>query len=115
MKCIYLCLFTALVFAISSTNGGVAKTKREATETINEEEARALAWIAELDEEINLKKNKGAISGWKYASNITDENEKENNKVSLELAKELKVSEILSLLVLQIKNNLFSRSPGIGL
>lgn len=89
MKCIYLCLFTALVFAISA-NGGVAK--REAIESVTEEEARALAWIADLNDEINLKKNKGAISGWKYASNITDENEKENNKVSLELAKELKVS-----------------------
>lgn len=78
--------------------------KRETTtpnETIAEEEARILPWVDQLSTELNLKKNRGTIASWNYASNITDENQKASNEVSAELAAEYKASDFMFVVILQ--------------
>lgn len=95
MKWCFLSLAFAIICATANVNCGI--TKRETTESLADEETRALEWYAKLNDEINLKKNKEAIASWAYASNITDENQKVQLDVSSELAKEYKVSSIFPL------------------
>lgn len=80
------------VVAYSTTTTGSAISKRDATESIKDEEKRAAVRINELNDILNALKNKGVVSSWAYASNITDENQKINNEVSAELAVETKVT-----------------------
>lgn len=70
--------------------------KRETEETLEDEEQRAFNWLNKLNDEINQKKNKATIASWNYATNITDENQRINNEVSAELAKEYKVGVIFN-------------------
>ncbi|KAK4882077.1 hypothetical protein RN001_005396 [Aquatica leii] len=57
---------------------------------IEEEEARARAFLKILNEKTWTRNNKGTIAAWNYASNITDYNLKEQIRVSAEIAKEVK-------------------------
>lgn len=52
----------------------------------NELEAEAVAFLEEYDRESSLRCFQSAQANWKYATNITDDNEKAKLKVSLENA-----------------------------
>lgn len=59
---------------------------------LEEEEIRAQAFLAELNEEYDHRRNVEQIVGWAYGSNITEENEKHRAEVLAENAKFYKVS-----------------------
>lgn len=89
------CVLAFTVVLALTTVNSLAVTKRETggAETLVEEEVRARLLVDKLSDEINLKKNRETIASWNYVSNITDENQKISNEVSVEMAKEYKVIE----------------------
>uniref|UniRef100_A0A1L8DR16 Angiotensin-converting enzyme n=1 Tax=Nyssomyia neivai TaxID=330878 RepID=A0A1L8DR16_9DIPT len=74
--------FTALTITIVS-----CAVLKKSGETPEEEESRAVLRLKEINEELNRKKNYNTVAAWAYASNITEENLKLMNDVSVETAK----------------------------
>lgn len=60
-------------------------------QSIEEEEIRAQAFLNELNDEFNQRKNIQVRAEWDYASNITDYNEQRKEKVDAETAEYHKV------------------------
>ncbi|KAB0790846.1 hypothetical protein PPYR_14878 [Photinus pyralis] len=58
--------------------------------SLEDEEIRARAYVKLLNDKIALRNNRETLAAWKYASNITEENLKEQLDVSKESAKETK-------------------------
>nr|QHO60759.1 salivary 71kDa-like protein [Sergentomyia schwetzi] len=88
--------FVWLVITLIAIAEGAAFVKKVG-ESLEEEESRAVQRLKEINEELDRRKNINTVASWAYASNITDENLKKMNDVSVEtaqyykeLAKELK-------------------------
>lgn len=62
-------------------------------QSIEEEEIRAQAFLNELNDEFNQRKNVQVHAEWNYVSNITDENARQKEKVEAESAEYYKVCE----------------------
>lgn len=60
-------------------------------QSIEEEEIRAQAFLNELNDEFNQRKNIQVCAEWDYGSNITAYNEQRKEKVGAELAEYFKV------------------------
>nr|ANW11475.1 Lol71 [Bichromomyia olmeca] len=60
---------------------------KKSGETPEEEESRAVLRLKEINEELDSKKNYNTVASWAYASNITEDNLKRMNDVSVETAK----------------------------
>ncbi|GAB0091084.1 Angiotensin-converting enzyme [Sergentomyia squamirostris] len=74
--------FTIALIAIAQ---GAAVVKKVG-ENLEEEELRAVNRLKEINEELDRRKNINTLASWAYASNITEENLKKMNDVSLETA-----------------------------
>lgn len=62
-------------------------------QSIEEEEIRAQAFLSELNDELNQRKNIQVHAEWDYGSNVTDYNEQRKEKIAAEMAEYSKVRE----------------------
>lgn len=60
-------------------------------QSIEEDEIRAQAFLNELNDEFNQRKNIHVRAEWDYGSNITDYNEQRKEKIGAEMAVYYKV------------------------
>lgn len=60
-------------------------------QSIEEEEIRAQSFLTELNGELDQRKSIQATAEWKYATNITDANEKRKDEIGAENAEFYKV------------------------
>ena len=60
-------------------------------QNIEEEEIRARAYLDELNDELNERKNKQVIAEWNFNTNITKQNEEYKDTIAAENAEYSKV------------------------
>lgn len=64
-------------------------------QNIEEEEIRAKAYLDELNDELNERKNKQTIVEWNFNTNVTKENEERKDAIAAENAEFFKVSDFI--------------------